>query len=130
METLRQPVQKGEQTPIVTARGRMVRVNLILPVVINRMPQWLEMVLAPYTERFAHEWCPDHWAALIRLSSTNCWRDRWGSVEDQEWFVSKPIPPCEQAIVVQVAKQLKLDMAMSLNDCRHLFAPRGTWGRR
>jgi hypothetical protein len=68
METLRQPVQKSDLTPIVSQRGRMVRVNLILPVHLNRMPRWLEVLLAPHTERFAHEWCPDHWAALAKLS--------------------------------------------------------------
>ena len=64
METLRQPPPKSDLIPIVTARGRMVRIDLIPPVVRGRMPLWLETLLAPHTERFAQEWCPDvgrHW---------------------------------------------------------------------
>jgi hypothetical protein len=130
MESLRQPVQKSELIPIVTARGRMVRVDL-LPIVAGRMPQWLEALLAPHMKRFAEEWCPDHWAALTRLSYTNGWRERWGSAPEQEWLVSlDPVPSDEQPSVYEVAKRLKIDVAMSLIDSRHLFAPKGTWSRR
>lgn len=36
----------------------------------------------------------------------------------------------EQRTLVKVAKELNIDMAMSLDDGRYLFAPRGTWSRR
>ena len=130
MKSLDQSPKKSEQTPIVIASGRVRRVDLILPVVVNRIPQWLETVLTPYKERFAHEWCPDFWAALYRLSFFE-WRDRWGSVEGQEWFVSEPIvSEDEERILVHLAKQLKIDFAMSLADHRYLLAARGTWSRR
>ncbi|WHZ25323.1 MAG: hypothetical protein OJF51_000118 [Nitrospira sp.] len=86
METLRQPIQKSEHIPIVTQRGRMIRVNLILPVLVGRMPRWLEILLTPYRERFAQEWCPTHWDALFRLSFMKHWQMHWGSVEGQEWL--------------------------------------------
>lgn len=128
MESLFQPTRKSEPTRIVS-RGRLVCVNLILPVVVGRMPQWLEVVLAPFVKRFAQEWCPDSWAALGRLSGVP-WRDGWGS-EGQQWFISMlPVPPHEQAVVAQVAKRLKIDMGMLVEDSRHILAPRGTWGRR
>ena len=128
MEILSQLPRKSE---LVTARGRLVRVNLILPIVAGRMPQWLEVLLTPHMKRFAEDsWCPDAWFALCRLSFVKDWRERWGSVEGQEWFVSlDPIPPDEQASVYEVAKRLKLDVAMCV-DSRHLFAPKGTWSRR
>ena len=127
METLRQSPLKIDLTPLITQRGRVVRVELILPVEVNRIPQWLEPLLAPHRERFAQEWCPDDWAALYRLSFIQ-WRDRWGSVAEQEWFVSEPIPPQEQAAIVEVAKRLNIDMAMGA-DFRHVLAPKGTWRR-
>jgi hypothetical protein len=56
MEILNQPSRKSELIRLVTQRGRTLRVNLVLPVVVNRMPQWLEVLLTPHTERFAQEW--------------------------------------------------------------------------
>jgi len=53
MEILNHPSRKRELIPIVTQRGRMVRIDLIPPVVRGRMPLWLETLLAPHTERFA-----------------------------------------------------------------------------
>lgn len=135
MESLFQPTRKSEPTRLVTGRGRMVTVELILPVVLNRMPPWLAALLEPFRKRFEDDsWCPTPWEALMRLAYTNGWRDRWGSVEAQEWFVSsEPIPPDEQPSVYEVAKRLRLDVAMSIEHAtfnRHIFAPRGTWGRR
>lgn len=127
METLRQSPRKSDLTPLVTLHGRIVRVDLILPVDVNRMPRWLEILLAPHKERFAQEWCPDYWAALRRLSFLD-WRNRWGSVAAQEWFVSEPIPFEEQRSVANLAKRLNIDMAMSA-DLRHVLAPKGTWRR-
>ncbi len=53
METLRQSPLKSDLTPLITQRGRVVRVELILPVEVNRIPQWLETLLAPHRGRFA-----------------------------------------------------------------------------
>lgn len=131
MKILTEPSPKSELTRLVTGRGRLVRVELILPIVVGRMPPWLETLLEPYRVRFEQDsWCPDLWTALSRLSLTNSWLDRWGSVPGQEWFVSDPISRDEQPTVYDIAKRLRLDVAMSLNDSRHVFAPKGTWGRR
>lgn len=127
METLRQSPRKSDLTPLITQRGRVVRVSLILPVEVNRIPQWLQTILTPHRERFAEEWCPDYWAALLRLSGFQ-WHDQWGSAAAQEWFVSEPIPPEKQAAVLVVAKRLNIDMAMAA-DFRHVLVPKGTWRR-
>jgi hypothetical protein len=107
-------------------------VNLILPVVVGRMPQWLEVLLTPHMKRFADDsWCPDAWFALFRLSFLKECRERWGSAPEQEWLVSvDPVPSDEQTSVYEVAKRLKLDVAMSLDDGRFLLAPKGMWSRR
>lgn len=121
-------------TRIVTQRGRMRQVTLILPVVLGRMPPWLEALLEPFRQRFEQDsWCATPWDAFSRLSFMKDCQERWGSVEGQEWFVSDPIPPDEQPIVYELAKRLRLDVAMSIDQgtfYRHILPPRGTWSRR
>jgi hypothetical protein len=130
-EILDYPSRKSDLTPIITASGRMRQINLVLPVVVGRMPHWFETLLAPHMKRFAEDsWCPGYWDALTRLSFLTDWRTRWGTNET-DWFVSLgPIPPDEQRTLFEQSKTLKFDMGMSLNDCRFLFAPKGTWSRR
>ncbi len=83
-ESLVQSSQKSEPTLLVTGRGRMVTVELILPVVLNRMPPWLELLLTPYRERFEQDsLCEDYWMALLRLGPSTRWRDRWGSIKSE-----------------------------------------------
>lgn len=131
-ESLDQSSRKSEPIPIVIANGRMRRVNLILPVVVGRMPGWLGTQLTPHMELFAREsFCPDLWFALFRLSFVKDWHTRWGSTPEQEWLVSvDPVPTDEQRTMLELSKALKVDIGMSLIDSRHLFAPKGTWSRR
>jgi hypothetical protein len=134
-EILNHPTRKSEPTRLVTARGRMLTVELILPVVVGRMPPWLEVLLAPHMKRFADDsWCPDAWWALMRLSFVKDWRERWGSTPEQDWFVSvDPVPSEEHGTMVGLSQELKLDMGMCIDRGmfgRHVLAPRGTWSRR
>jgi hypothetical protein len=112
---------------VITHKGHIAHVDLVLPIEWNRMPAWLEALLAPYTERFAMEWCPDHWAALQRLSGMT-WRDQWGT-DGGGVFVSEAISRQDQGAVFETARLLKCDEGLLIDRPTlywHVLAPKGT----